>query len=71
MDQNDIVVPRKVRSALYIILIIGSPIVGYLAVSQPLDSHGDLAAVRVYGYGASVRTGAAPGAPRGPPSSHP
>lgn len=35
MDQNDIVVPRKVRSALYIILIIGSPIVGYLAVSQP------------------------------------
>ncbi|MFO0685954.1 MAG: RHS repeat-associated core domain-containing protein, partial [Sandaracinus sp.] len=43
----------------------------YLAVSQPLDSHGDLAAIRVYGYGASVRTGAAPGAPRGPPSSHP
>ena len=35
MDQNDIVVPRKIRSALYIILIIGSPIVGYLAVSQP------------------------------------
>ena len=35
MDQNDIVVPRKVRSSLYIILIIGSPIVGYLAVSQP------------------------------------
>lgn len=35
MNQNDIVVPRKVRSALYIILTIGSPIVGYLAISQP------------------------------------
>lgn len=35
MDQNDIVVPRKVRSALYIILVIASPIVGYLAISQP------------------------------------
>lgn len=35
MNQNDIVVPRKVRSALYILLVIGSPIVGYLAISQP------------------------------------
>ena len=25
MDQNDIVVPRKVRSALYILLVIASP----------------------------------------------
>lgn len=35
MDQNDIIVPRKLRSALYILLIIGSPVVGYLAISQP------------------------------------
>lgn len=35
MNQNDIVLPRKLRSALYILLVIGSPIVGYLAISQP------------------------------------
>ena len=35
MDQNDIVLPRKLRSALYIALVIGSPLVGYLAISQP------------------------------------
>lgn len=35
MDQNDIVVPRQLRAALYVILIIGSPVVGYLAISQP------------------------------------
>lgn len=35
MDQNDIVIPRKVRSFLYILLVIASPIVGYLAISQP------------------------------------
>lgn len=35
MDQNDIVVPRKLRSFLYIALIIGSPVIGYLAIAQP------------------------------------
>lgn len=35
MDQNDIGVPRKVRSFLYVLLVIGSPIVGYLAIAQP------------------------------------
>lgn len=28
-------VPSKVRSLLYILLVIGSPIVGYLAIAQP------------------------------------
>ena len=28
-------IPSQVRSFLYILLVIGSPIVGYLAIAQP------------------------------------
>ncbi len=28
-------IPSQVRSALYVLLVIGSPIVGYLAIAQP------------------------------------
>ena len=28
-------IPSQVRSFLYILLVIGSPVVGYLAISQP------------------------------------
>lgn len=28
-------IPSQIRSALYILLVIGSPIVGYLAIAQP------------------------------------
>lgn len=43
----------------------------YLVVSQPVDPDGNLSDIRVGRYGRSVRTGAAPGAPRGPPGAHP
>ena len=35
MDQNDIIVPRRLRLALYVILMIASPFVGYFAITQP------------------------------------